>query len=157
MKPTTLLAIEHPLAADLITRFPADEATLQVSIVKATKTADGSESKAPALKPPLKWAGGKRWLLPFLQPLWLPHSSRRYVDPFCGGLAIPLGLRPKTALLNDINPHLINFYVTLQRGLNVNIRMKNDEASFYVQRTRFNELVRRRRWQSAEAAQLFYY
>ena len=62
-----------------------------------------------ALKPPLKWAGGKRWLVPHLKPVWDKHSHRRYVEPFCGGLAVALGLQPKSALRNDVNPHLINF------------------------------------------------
>ena len=61
-------------------------------------------------RPPLKWAGGKRWQLPHLRPLWEPHSRRRLVEPFCGGLAVALGLKPERALLNDANPHLINFY-----------------------------------------------
>ena len=115
------------------------------------------QSTHGTLIPPLKWAGGKRWLLPHLAPLWRPHASRRYVEPFCGGLAAPLGLRPKRALLNDVNPHLINFYTQLQRGLNVTIPMKNEEASFYAHRSRFNELIRNGERSSAEAAQLFYY
>jgi DNA adenine methylase len=109
------------------------------------------------LKPPLKWAGGKRWLVPYLTTLWQPHSSRRYVEPFCGGLALPLGLRPKRAILNDINPHLINFYSHLQRGLEVTIEMRNEEKSFYRHRSRFNELITTGELQSAETAQLFYY
>ncbi len=109
------------------------------------------------LKPPLKWAGGKRWLLPRLASLWQSHSSRRYVEPFCGGLAAPLGLRPTHALLNDINPHLINFYNHLQRGLEITIEMKNEEQSFYRHRTRFNKLIKDSEWPGTEAAQLFYY
>ncbi len=96
-------------------------------------------------------------MLPHLAPLWRPHASKRYVEPFCGGLAAPLGLRPERALLNDINPHLINFYHQLRRGLNVTVLMKNDEASFYAYRSRFNKLIRGRKCRSAEAAQLFYY
>jgi len=110
-----------------------------------------------SLKPPLKWAGGKRWLLPHLAPLWQPHSSRRYVEPFCGGLAAPLGLRPERALLNDINPHLMNFYTYLRRGLEPTVEMKNVEDSFYRHRRRFNKLIKDGKSQSAEAAQLFYY
>lgn len=108
-------------------------------------------------KPPLKWAGGKRWLLPHLAPLWKPHSARRYVEPFCGGLAAPLGLRPERALLNDINPHLINFYKHLQRGLTIAIEMKNDAELYYAHRSRFNKLIAAGDSQTAEAAQLFYY
>jgi DNA adenine methylase len=109
------------------------------------------------LKPPLKWAGGKRWLVPHLVKLWQAHSARRYVEPFCGGLAAPLGLLPLQAVLNDINPHLINFYSQLQHGLAVTIEMENDETAFYQRRSRFNKLIKAGEWQSAEAAQLFYY
>jgi DNA adenine methylase len=109
------------------------------------------------IKPPLKWAGGKRWLVPQLAALWQTHSRRRYVEPFCGGLAVPLGLRPANAILNDINPHLINFYTHLQRGLEISIAMKNEEKIFYRHRKRFNKLIAQGNWEGAEAAQLFYY
>ena len=107
--------------------------------------------------PPLKWAGGKRWLIPQLQSLWNRHHTRRYVEPFCGGLAAALGLMPARALLNDINPHLINFYRQIQGGLRFRIEMRNDKNLFYQHRRRFNELINTRRKAGAETAQLFYY
>jgi DNA adenine methylase len=108
-------------------------------------------------RPPLKWAGGKRWQVPFLRPLWEPHARRRVVEPFCGGLGVALGLRPARALLNDANPHVINFYQWLQRGLRTTLRMENDEALFYAHRARFNALLSSGRAGTAEAAALFYY
>ena len=127
------------------------------SLPSSSKVSPAATGSDVSLKPPLKWAGGKRWLLPYLAPLWQSHSSRRYVEPFCGGLAAPLGLRPQRALLNDINPHLINFYKHLQSGLEITIAMKNEERSFYRRRSRFNKLIKDDESQSAEAAQLFYY
>ena len=109
------------------------------------------------LKPPLKWAGGKRWLVSYLRPLWDAVSERRFVEPFCGGLAVALGLVPTSAILNDINPHLINFYRQLKRGLRLNIEMRNDETLFYKHRDRFNQLIRDQQAETAEAAQIFYY
>ena len=110
-----------------------------------------------AVRPPLKWAGGKRWQVPHLRPLWAPHASRRLVEPFCGGLAVALGLRPERALLNDLNPHLVNFYRWLQKGLRVDVEMANDKALFYRQRERFNALLANGSAKSREAAGLFYY
>ena len=108
-------------------------------------------------RPPLKWAGGKRWQVPHLRTLWAPHAHRRLVEPFCGGLAVALGLAPEHALLNDANPHLINFYRWLQRGLAIDIEMANDKALFYRHRARFNALLASNQAESSEAASLFYY
>jgi DNA adenine methylase len=109
------------------------------------------------LRPPLKWAGGKRWQITHLLPLWQRHTNRRLVEPFCGGLAVALGLLPTRALLNDANPHLINFYSWLQNGLLVDIPMENDETLFYAHRDRFNHLLATGEGASREAAGLFYY
>jgi DNA adenine methylase len=109
------------------------------------------------LRPPLKWAGGKRWQVPHLRPLWEPHSRRRLVEPFCGGLAVALGLQPERALLNDANPHVINFYRWLQRGMQVDLAMENRESLFYAYRDRFNKLLANGEADTAEAAALFYY
>ncbi len=109
------------------------------------------------VRPPLKWAGGKRWQVPHLQPLWVDHRHRRLVEPFCGGLSVALSLRPVKALLNDSNPHLIEFYRWLKRGLIIDIPLRNDERHFYRQRDRFNALLRAGESASREAAGLFYY
>lgn len=110
------------------------------------------------LNPPLKWAGGKRWQVPHLRPLWEPHARRRLVEPFCGGLAVALGLQPERALLNDANPHLIHFYRWLQKGLRLDVvPMENRETLYYQHRERFNTLLRRGKGQTREAAALFYY
>ena len=108
-------------------------------------------------RPPLKWAGGKRWLVPNLKPIWESHKNRRLVEPLCGGLAVALGLRPETALLNDINAHAINFFQWLKKGLVVTIPMGNNSKLFYAHRERFNELARGGRAGGEEAAALFYY
>ena len=112
---------------------------------------------APALKPPLKWAGGKRWQVPYLRRLWQPNQDRRLVEPFCGGIAVTLGLSPSRALLNDANPHLVNFYRWLQEGLQIDLEMENDKRLFYRHRARFNELLADGGAETREAAALFYY
>ena len=123
----------------------------------ATTRHDG-EPRWPTLKPPLKWAGGKRWLVPHVAPLWRKFTRRRLVEPFCGGLAIALGLNPRRALLNDANPHLVDFYRHLQRGLVVRIPMRNESELYYRHRAEFNRLATTARGRgSRKAAELFYY
>lgn len=110
------------------------------------------------LRPPLKWAGGKRWLVPYLEPMWRRYAESRLVEPFAGGLAVALGLRPGEALLNDVNPHPVNLYRWIQKGLVINKPLVNSAEAFSSNRARFNELVRASRGRtSKEAATLFYY
>lgn len=60
-------------------------------------------------KPFLKWAGGKGRLIPQYQP-FLPKEFDTYYEPFLGGGALFFHLRPKRAVLSDINPELVNVY-----------------------------------------------
>ncbi|MBU0493425.1 MAG: Dam family site-specific DNA-(adenine-N6)-methyltransferase [Chloroflexi bacterium] len=111
------------------------------------------------LLPPLKWAGGKRWLVPLLRELWAPHAQRRLVEPFVGGLAVALGLQPRAALLNDINPHLVNFYRWLQQDWETagDVVWSSDQATYYHHRCQFNELIAGDQAHTRLAAWLFYY
>lgn len=111
------------------------------------------------LTPPLKWAGGKRWLIPHLTPIWQSYSHMRLVEPFCGGLGVALSLNPRRALLNDINPHLINLYHWMQRGFDaVDLSPEdNNEATFYAKREQFNTAIKQNRAKTPESAVLFYY
>ena len=109
-----------------------------------------------SIKPVLKWAGGKRWLLPRLLELWQPNRDCRLVEPFMGSLSVALGLRPNRALLNDVNIHLANLYHHLQQGLIVEIEMKNDADFYYAMRSRFNQLTQSGKSDTSEAAQIFY-
>lgn len=64
---------------------------------------------------------------------------------------------PDRAILNDVNPHVINFYRWLKRGLVSDVPMENKEQVFYQNRERFNALLRAGKHDSAESAGLFYY
>lgn len=72
-------------------------------------------------------------------------------------MAVALGLRPKAAQLNDLNPHLINFYLWLQRGLLIDTHLENDSCYYYDCRQRFNQLIVSGQADSQEAATLFYF
>ncbi len=109
------------------------------------------------IMPPLKWAGGKRWLVPTLREIYVSVESTRLVEPFVGGMAITLGLKPKTALLNDANPHIINFFMELKKGFVFTLNYGNKKEEFYLAREEFNDLIKENQIFGNHAAQLFYY
>ncbi len=70
-------------------------------------------TKTPHLKPVTKWVGGKRQLLKELTAL-LPAEYNRYFEPFVGGGALLFDLAPQTAVINDLNPELMNLYQVIK-------------------------------------------
>ncbi len=67
------------------------------------------------MRPLLKWAGGKRQLLPALREFYPPHFDR-YVEPFVGSGAVFFDLYAagrldgRAVLLTDANPDLVGCY-----------------------------------------------
>lgn len=66
-------------------------------------------SLAPDARPLVKWAGGKRALLPVIMAN-APKSYDSFVEPFLGGAAVFLAFAPERAILNDANRELIQLY-----------------------------------------------
>lgn len=72
-------------------------------------------STREGLRPILKWAGGKRQLLPALRRYY-PDSFKRYIEPFLGSGAVFLDchnhglLDGRQVLLSDINADVIGCY-----------------------------------------------
>lgn len=64
--------------------------------------------------PFLKWAGGKRWLVRKLRPL-LESGFRNYFEPFLGGGAVLLSVRPQFGVASDINNELVNCYNQIKK------------------------------------------
>ncbi|HEX8721169.1 MAG TPA: DNA adenine methylase [Pyrinomonadaceae bacterium] len=60
-------------------------------------------------RPFLKWAGGKRQLLPEIRSL-RPATFGTYFEPFVGAGAVLFDLQPPRAVINDANGELINCY-----------------------------------------------
>ena len=79
------------------------------------KRAARSPSARAGVRPVLKWAGGKRQLLPSLRPYY-PRTFARYVEPFVGSGAVFLDLvnsgrtRGHEVRLSDINADIIGCY-----------------------------------------------
>jgi DNA adenine methylase len=71
----------------------------------------------PIPKPFVKWAGGKRQLLPAITS-HVPEKFERYFEPFLGGGAVFFHLvsqeRQTKLFLSDLNPDLIISYITMR-------------------------------------------
>lgn len=74
------------------------------------------------MKPFLKWAGGKRQLLPYLRQFY-PNGFGQYFEPFVGSgavffdLAARGAIRGRPAVLTDENPDLIGCYLRVRDSL----------------------------------------
>lgn len=89
-----------------------------------------------AVRPILKWAGGKRQLLPELRPFY-PRRFDRYVEPFLGSAAVFLDLHnggflgDRPARLSDINADVIGCYREVRDSPDAVIRaLKGLEARY---------------------------
>ncbi len=108
------------------------------------------------MKPIIKWTGGKRWLIPVFKDVWLYHSGSKLVEPLYRGMAVALGLNPQSAILNDANEHLVNFYQQVSRGLQIRHKLHNEENFYYTTRERFNELIKNKQYTTKQAAIFFF-
>ena len=99
------------------------------------KMSEAVRTGVPAVKPPVKWAGGKGQLLSQFEPLF-PGRFNLYVEPFLGGGAVFFRLLPEKAVLIDNNPELINFYLVVRDDLEAllsRLRGHRNEKDYYYQ------------------------
>lgn len=75
--------------------------------------ASSMAAKDPAVKPYLKWAGGKRQLLPAIER-HVPSSFTTYYEPFVGAGAVLFSLQPRRAVINDYNGQLMETYTAVR-------------------------------------------
>ncbi len=87
----------------------------------------------PSVVPLLRWAGSKRQLIPELRRYWT-GQARRYIEPFVGSACLFFFLRPRTALLGDINDELIHAYFEVKyrpRGLSLSLgRLRRSKKTY---------------------------
>lgn len=90
----------------------------------------------PLVKPFLKWAGGKRYLVPKIKEIWPKAMMGVYYEPFLGGGAVLLSMQPKKARVNDVNWELINCYEVIRDCVDDLITLLNsfaNEERFYYE------------------------
>lgn len=89
------------------------------------------------VRPFLKWAGGKRQLLPEIKK-YIPQKYNTYYEPFLGGGAVLFDLQPNNATINDSNSELINCYEVIRNSLEELIedlkKHENEESYYYKMR-----------------------
>lgn len=117
------------------------------------------------LKPFLRWAGGKTWLIKYLSN-YLPSSGfNTYHEPFLGGGSVFFSLQPQKAILSDLNQELIGTYLQVKdnvedvikhlsnfsntsinyyqvRGTNYDSETQKAAKFIYLNQTSFNGIYR---------------
>jgi DNA adenine methylase len=74
--------------------------------------------------PPIKSQGIKTKLVPWIMEL-APKVRGKWIEPFLGTGVVAFNCGYKKAILNDTNPHIINFYRSVQQKLITAPLMKN--------------------------------
>jgi DNA adenine methylase len=99
-----------------------------------------STEDVTTMPPLLRWAGGKRWLVPILTELIGDTDIQNYHEPFVGGAAVFFGLELNAkAYLCDLNDALVRTYQQVRdapedvwRFLR---RYRNTEEEYYAARS----------------------
>jgi DNA adenine methylase len=107
------------------------------------------------ITPFLKWAGGKRWLLEWVQAE-LPEKYGIYFEPFLGGGAIFFGVRPQQAVLADLNAELVETYICLKQNWQLVRRYLGEYASAHSKEHYYEERDAISRSKFKNAARLIY-
>ncbi|GAA4953045.1 DNA adenine methylase [Algibacter agarivorans] len=67
-------------------------------------------------KPFLRWAGGKKWLLKYLENMIEMDKYNAYHEPFIGGGSVFFKFSPKTSFISDSNEWLIETYNSIKEN-----------------------------------------
>lgn len=100
--------------------------------------------KVESIKPFIRWAGGKQNLVQKLSAKIITKNVDNYYEPFLGAGSLFFFNDFKNGVLSDINPHLINAYVSIKDSAElVSDRLmfhktKLDREYYYKIREEFN-------------------
>jgi DNA adenine methylase len=113
------------------------------------------------IKPIIKQVGNKSWLKEEIWKFYFRacndrEKNLRFVDPFCGSLAVPFFIIPDQAWVNDANSYIINLYKQLVLEPSMP-EQKRDKELYIFKRSQFNNLIEQGVIEGRELAELFYY
>jgi DNA adenine methylase len=91
------------------------------------------------LPPFLRWAGGKRWLVSYVEELTAGVQIRNYHEPFAGGAAVFFGIDfAGHSYLSDLNADLIETYAAVREApedvWQLLCKYRNTEDDYYAAR-----------------------
>ena len=87
----------------------------------------------------IRWAGGKSWLVPFIQELIKDLKFNNYHEPFMGGASVFFSIDPQgKSFLSDMNKELVDAFCAIRddpkRVIEYLKEYKTDEKSYYMVR-----------------------
>ena len=85
----------------------------------------------------IRWAGGKSWLVPYVQELIKDLDFCNYHEPFMGGASVFFSIDlPEKSFLSDINGELVEAFCAIRdnpiRVINYLKNYKTDADSYYM-------------------------
>lgn len=98
----------------------------------------------PPIEPFIRWAGGKTWLIPYVQKMMNNIRIEHYHEPFLGGGAIYFSIdHSKKAYLSDANEQLINTYIQVRdnpkKVIEILKQMPSTKENYYKIRSEFTK------------------
>lgn len=91
------------------------------------------------IKPFLRWAGGKTWLVKSILELVDGKEFTGYLEPFIGGASVFFSLKPQTSILSDSNADLINVYQCIKESpdavFEILTQFENNSDAYYAIRS----------------------
>ncbi|MGB3299677.1 MAG: DNA adenine methylase [Phormidesmis sp.] len=111
-----------------------------------TRSSETRKSKGysynPLVQPFLKWAGGKRQLVPVIKQ-HIPRRYTQYYEPFMGAGAVLFSLQPAKSIINDTNSELVNCYKVIRDNPDELITLcqqhKNNNSKDYYYKLRVQD------------------
>ena len=117
--------------------------------------------EAKIIRPFLRWAGGKQYLVNFLIKFTpTNYKEGTYFEPFFGAGSLFFALGPQKAVLSDLNSHLIDCYKTTRDYPDtlyhylLNHKKNNSTEYYYKEREKFNKYLDKR--SIAQASRFIY-
>lgn len=95
--------------------------------IKQKVISETENKKTKSVKPFIRWAGGKQNLVQKLSTKIIKENINNYYEPFLGAGSLFFFNDFKTGVLSDINPHLINAYVSIKNSA----ELVSDRLSFH--------------------------